>query len=291
MPDLLRLEVGDYRLAIEPARGGSIARFDRRGAPLFRLSRESSILDVACFPLVPFCNRIAHGSFRIDGREVRLAPNMPGGGHPHALHGMGWLSGWNVVERTRNRAVLRHDHPGGEWPWSYRAEQELVLSDGGLQHALSLEIRSREPMPAGLGLHPYLPRNVRTLLDAPHRTEWMVDGGGLPVAPDERAAPRDWWKGAPVDARAADTVYAGRAGAMRVVWPDRATALVIEPSPELPFTHVYAPSGADILCVEPVSHLPDAVNRPEPSALTGLRLLPPGERLSVHVGYRAEALA
>lgn len=291
MPDLLRLEVGDYRLAVQPARGGSVARLDWRDVPMFRRGHGPSILDVASFPLVPFCNRIAHGSFRFGGHMVRLAPNLPGGGHPHPLHGFGWLSDWEVVIQAEDRMLLRHDHHGGEWPWAYRAEQELILSSEGLRHAISVESRSREPMPAGLGLHPYMPRNARTRLDARHRTEWSTGADGLPFAADEGEGPRDWWNGAPVDARAVDAVYGGRAGPMRVIWPDLGAAIVIEPSPELPFTHVYAPPGADFLCVEPVSHVPDAVNRPESPETTGLRQLAPGERLSAHVDFRAEALA
>lgn len=287
----VELQVGDYRLALDPKRGGSVAGFEWRGTPLFRGTCGPSILDTACFPLVPFANRIAHGRFATDGREVRLTPNFPGRPHPHPLHGFGWLSVWRPSVRAGGRVVLHHEHPGGEWPWAYRAEQEFVLSGDGLRHAISLENRSREAMPAGLGLHPYMPRDGRTILHAPHRTEWSMNADGLPAAPDERAAPRDWWEGAPVAARAVDTVYAGRAGPMRIVWPARATALAVEPSPELPFTHVYVPPDASFLCVEPVSHLPDAVNRPEPPETTGLRILLPDERLRAHVDYRAEAIA
>ena len=51
----------------------------------------------------------------------------------------------------------------------------------------------------------------------------------------------------------------------------------------LRWLHVYSPPGEPFLCVEPVSHMPDALNRVEPRAVTGLRELAPGEMLSAHV--------
>ena len=58
---MIELKAGEYFLALEPERGGSIARFGWRGQDLMRPTCGPSVLDVACFPLVPFSNRIAHG--------------------------------------------------------------------------------------------------------------------------------------------------------------------------------------------------------------------------------------
>ncbi|CCD01316.1 protein of unknown function (plasmid) [Azospirillum baldaniorum] len=50
------------------------------------------------------------------------------------------------------------------------------------------------------------------------------------------------------------------------------------------------PPGEDYLCVEPVSHMTDAVNHPEQPD-TGLRRLEPGEELSGTMRLRLETLA
>jgi aldose 1-epimerase len=53
------------------------------------------------------------------------------------------------------------------------------------------------------------------------------------------------------------------------------------------FFHVYVPPDDDYFCAEPVSAMPDAVNRRDVNG-HGLRILPPGEavsgwmRISVH---------
>jgi len=46
-----------------------------------------------------------------------------------------------------------------------------------------------------------------------------------------------------------------------------------------PHLHIYAPPMAPDLCVEPVTHLPDAVNRPE----WAMPALPPGETATVQM--------
>jgi len=285
---LLRLTADDYALDVDPALGGSIARFEWRGLALMRATCGPSVLDTACFPLVPFSNRIAHGRFRAGGRAFRLAPNFPGRDHPHTLHGFGWLSPWRVAEADEARAVLVHEHEAGEWPWSYRAEQEFALSEAGLRHSLAVTNLSATPMFAGLGVHPYFPRSARTLYRGLHRGEYQVDGEVLPVGLDLRAEAIDWWQGAPVATRPIDTAYTGREGALAIVWPERNLSLAIEPSPALTFTVVYVPRDEDIFCVEPVSHAIDAINDADPQS--GALWLGPRETMRIHIDYRAEAL-
>ena len=288
MERAVELRAGEYRLVLTPERGGSIARFDWRGEPLLRSTCGPSILDTACFPLVPFSNRIAFGRFAFDGREVQLAPNFPGSDHEHTIHGFGWLVPWEVVSCTATTAVLRHSYPGGEWPWRYVAEQEFTLFPNGLRHSLSLRNLSDTPMPAGLGLHPYFPRTDRTIYRGLHRGEWQTAEDGLPIALVERDTPVDWWQGAPAASRYVDTVYSKRDGPLVIQWPDRALEVVMSPTSALSTTVVYTPQGADYLCVEPVTHATDAVNRD--SAEDAMRTLAPAETLEVAVSYEARTL-
>jgi Aldose 1-epimerase len=54
---------------------------EARAQPLMRPTTGDAILDVACFPLVPFSNRIADGNFSWEGQEIVLQPNFPGRAH------------------------------------------------------------------------------------------------------------------------------------------------------------------------------------------------------------------
>jgi aldose 1-epimerase len=50
-------------------------------------------------------------------------------------------------------------------------------------------------------------------------------------------------------------------------------------------TVIYTPQAHDFFCVEPVSHMPNAVNRPEPADITGLRSLAPGEAMALECRF------
>ena len=286
--EMIELAAGDYRLLLEPERGGSIARFDWRGEALFRPTCGPSILDTACFPLVPFSNRIAHGVFRWAGRSVKLAPNFPGSDHPHPLHGFGWLSGWEVAAVSSTRAILHHRHAANEWPWDYVAEQAFTLSADGLRHELSLRNLSEAPMPAGLGFHPHFPRDMETRYLGLHTGEWQTSDDCLPLALKEAAQPIDWWNGQPVGSRTVDTVYSGRDRPLTVIWPERALVLTVTPCELLSFTAVFTPVGADYFCLEPVSHATDAINRPDREH--AMKQLGNAELLHVDVHYQARDL-
>lgn len=280
----LSLRSDKLRLDIDPARGGSVIRFDHDGVPLFRPACGRTVVDSSCFVLVPFSNRIAHGRFVAHGRTIRLTPNWPSISADHPLHGSGWLRGWQVVEQGPAHAVLHHDEPAGEWPWAYASAQRLSLDPDGLRHELVLTNRSAERMPAGLGFHPFFPCTAQTRYLGCHRREWQAGPDSVPTRASTRDTPIDWWAGAPVATRPVDTVYGGREGDLAIIWPERALGLSISPSANLGCTVVYTPHDADFFCVEPVSHATDAINRPaDPDGMTWLD---PGEAMVASVCYR-----
>src|SRR4051794_6022305 len=162
----VRLAAGKLRLELSPSIGGSISAFEWLDhnclQPILRKCNSplQNVLDAGSFPLVPFVNRIRGGQFTFRGRIVRLAPNMPGDQSP--LHGQGWLSPWTVEHANEATAVLSFRHEAGEWPWAYAARQEFALDGGGLSLTLICRNTSAEPMPCGLGQHPYFPCGAET---------------------------------------------------------------------------------------------------------------------------------
>lgn len=280
---LIELVAADYRLVVAPERGGSILRFDWHEEPLLRPACGSAITDVACFPLVPFSNRIANGRFTIGTREIRLSPNFPGS-LPHPLHGFGWQSPWQVLWQTGRELAIEHTHHAGEWPWDYTAQQTFTVDDEGLTVELSVRNASDDPMPAGLGFHPYFPCTAHTRYRGLHRGEWRNNADCLPLALDLRDRPLDWWDGKPVCTRSVDTVYTSRTGSLEIVWPDRNLFCMMECADELAHTVVLSAAGQDFFCVEPVTNLTDAFNRP------GLQLLDKGGCLRVSIRIAASRM-
>jgi aldose 1-epimerase len=269
---VITLNHGDWS-AVIALQGAAVSSLKKAGQDVLRPTPAGAtdILDFACFPLVPYANRIADGRLAFEGREVRL-PVLTRFS-PHALHGEGWLAVWTVLEQTN--ACLTLSFGGGDWPWRYEAVQTLTLSDDGLRIELSLTNRDTTPMPAGLGLHPYFPRKPDSRLDAPTTGVWT----GEDIVPD-RLAPSseviDWPDRPIADLPFVDHCFEGWSGEARLSDADGAT--VLRASADR--LHVYVPTGEDFLCVEPVTHRPDVFNQAEPGA-QGFAVLAPGATLSL----------
>src|SRR5262245_32003220 len=91
------LRAGRAEAGIAPRHGGSVTHFQwnegSQTIPWLRPTSDGARSDgpsdrLACFPLVPFSNRIRNGRFQFGGRAVTLPPNRYVA--PHALHGDGW---------------------------------------------------------------------------------------------------------------------------------------------------------------------------------------------------------
>ncbi|MGA8170772.1 MAG: aldose 1-epimerase [Methylocystis sp.] len=252
---------------IWPSAGGGVARFDylgARGAPIALLRRtvEQERLqptDLACWPLLPYSNRIDHGRFVFHGREHRLPSNRPAA--PHALHGVGWRSAWRVVAAEASACAIALDHAANEdWPFSFSARQSFTLNDDGLTIVTSVTNSDHRSMPYGLGQHPYIVRPPGTRLYAQVDGVWMTDAAVLPTEHADLPPEWDLRKGCSLDDIFLDNCFDGLEGAVRVVWPD-GRELAITGSDNLRFLIVYNPSRVNFFCVELVSHMPDAFNR------------------------------
>ncbi|TFI58570.1 aldose 1-epimerase [Sphingomonas parva] len=279
------LSSGPLLLVLTPARGGSIARFDYAAGggaktPVFRGvdGNDPSILDHANFPLVPFVNRVRDGRFSFRGREVRLSTNLPG--DPSPLHGQGWTSAWEVESLTGTEAELVFRHAPGEWPWAYEARQSFALDPQGLTMTLSCTNRSDEPMPCGLGHHPYMPCTGETRLDTRVESVWTIDDKVLPIeriAADGRYDLRNRL----VCGQGLDHGFGGWNGLARIDDPSLPFRIEIS-SPDAKFFQVYSPEQGGLFVAEPVSHANAALNAPETEwPELGMRVLDPGETMSL----------
>lgn len=280
------LAASDYRVTIAPDLGGSLQSLDWKGLPVFRRSGGDHVLETACFPLVPFCNRIAEGAFTAGGVTCRLSPNFPGPHHPHTLHGYGWLRPWQVVAGDGASIRLVHDHDEGEWPWRYRAEQSVEVAADGVRMTLRVTNTGPGVMPAGLGFHPYFQRESGSTYAGLHGREWETAPDGLPIAPVDAAEAVDWWHGAPIATRTVDTIQERREGSLTIRQPESNLLIEMLPSEAFSCTGVYVPPDADFFCVEPLTHPTNAINR----APDRMAMLAQGETLEASMLVRARHL-
>lgn len=291
---LLTLTAGDWRVTVAPEQGGAILTLDWRGQPVFRPTPEGAtdILETACFPLVPYANRIADARFGFEGRDVRLTALDRFA--PHALHGDGWLNPWAVETVSDDRVEMSLAWPGevhadcAGWPWPWRARQTVRLTDQGLEIVLSLINAGDAVMPAGLGLHPYFHKATDSRLSLSAKGVWLTDAREIPERLATPDAVIDWSSGpALADAPFVDHAYAGWDG--EAVMEGGGRRVIMRGGAGAEWAQVYAPVGADFFCVEPVTHRPDVLNAP-PGEHGGLARLLPGESLNLVMTVTAEDL-
>ncbi|MEA3051391.1 MAG: aldose 1-epimerase [Sphingomonadales bacterium] len=284
---LPRLSRGPLSLRLVPARGGGIADFlccavSGGEVSIFRGIDDSnpSPTGLASFPLVPYVNRIRGGAFSFRGRRVTLARNMPP--DPSPLHGQGWLAAWDVERLGDDSAELAYRHPPGEWPWAYEARQRFELDDTGLTVDLACTNRSDEPMPCGLGQHPFFPCTSATRLDTRVESVWTIDEQVLPVEKLPATGRFDLGDRL-VCGQDLDHGFGGWSG--RAVITDPALPFRIEmSSPDAHFFQLYSPAAGGLFVAEPVTHANAALNEPEERwAELGLRVLEPGETMSLRM--------
>lgn len=281
---MIRLAAGDWRATLGPELGGAVVSLSWRRRDVLRPTPEEADdpLQTACFPLIPYANRINGGRFAFEGREVRLTPTP--GFEPHALHGEGWRRPWTVEAESDRSATLALEHDRGDWPWRWSARQAIGLDEAGLTITVSVINTDDRPMPTGLGLHPYLVTRAGDYvkLDAP--SVWV----GETIIPD-RLAPAtaivNWRPGIErASAPFVDNAYEGWAGVAEVIAVDHTVRLTSDVSR----LHVYAPLNESFACLEPVTHRPNAINAPA-DAGSGLVTLAPGESLSLSMRVTAQA--
>ncbi len=260
--------------------------FEAFGEPVLKQAPEviAAPTDPASFVLLPYCNRIAHGRGGFEGESVHLSPELAG--EPHALHGEGWVSNWSVEAQDDTSAVLslRHSPVPGRWPWSFEATQRYELAETRLVHALRLQNTSDRPMPAGLGFHPYFPRADGDRFTAHVEGRWNVSDDLLPTE-HEGGGSEDYWpdRRLPGDFPL-DHCFTGWDGKLTITRDKM--RISVAASQALNHLHIYAPTAADFFCAEPVSHMPDALNRMgEPGRM---HLLQPNETFEASMTYLVE---
>lgn len=283
MNSSLILRAGKLRLDLRPGLGGSIAGLHwvdgTSERPVMRPSPEplDEVLEAANFPLVPFVNRIRGGLFTFRGREVRLPLNMAG--EPSPIHGQGWQNPWQVVSSDERSAVLSYRHRARDWPWSYEATHHFALDECGLSLRLTCRNTSDEPMPCGLGEHPYFPCGPQTRIDTDVAVAWTIDAQLLPV---ERvpAEGRYDLRDRLVCGQHLDNGFGGWGGKAVLSDPDWPYRVTVS-STDAKFFQLYSPGSGGFCAIEPVSHANAALNAPEAEwPELGIRVLGLGEEMS-----------
>jgi aldose 1-epimerase len=237
---------------------------------------------MACYPLLPYGNRVGQGRFHWHGVDYTLERNF--GDHPHTIHGVGWQRAWTVEAASPRSVTLRLEHrPDPCWPFAFDAEVDYSLSDTALTVTLRMTSRHHAPAPAGIGLHPYFPKAHDPSLRFNATGAWE---NGADALPQRHGPPCIAWLHAEprsVHESRLDNCFTGWDGTADI--QAGPASLRIEASEVFRQLQVFTPSWADFFCIEPVSHVPDTINRTDLLAGQAMHILQPNATLSGAVRF------
>jgi aldose 1-epimerase len=265
--NVLELRAGALRLALRPDLGGCIAGLWHGDLAVLRCTAPADLTSArtsGCYPLLPYSNRVGFRRFDWLGRTHTLAANFDD--NPHAVHGLAWQRPWAVVTATATQAELAlHHTPDADWPYAFAARQSFELSPEGLTLRLAFTNLADHPQPAGLGWHPYFHKRSQSRMDIDVQSRWLSDAVGLPTHTEIQAGIH-----APLAELGYDHCFAGFQGAARI----QDERLDIALTSDLSWLVIYTPDNKPYFCVEPVSHVSNAIQMADPQA-HGLRSVAP----------------
>ena len=154
-----------------------------------------------------------------------------------------------------------------DWPFDFEARQYFTLTPQSLRVEMVFTNTAAVAQPVGLGWHPYFPKRERSRLHIDLANRWDADAAELPVRKvaqpgiDSDVSHLDF-----------DNCFDGWRGAARI----RDERFSLQLTSSLDYLVVYTPQSKPYYCVEPVSHLSNAIHMADPAA-HGLRTVAPGE--------------
>ena len=276
---MILLAASDWEARLLPEQGGAVAALTWQGRDVLvplPMGAEPNASFAGAFLMAPWANRLDRGRLPVTGLEYQLPVNRPEDGT--AIHGLSRDLPWEVAERAAGRAVLTQTVTGPA-PFHYAARLDMALGAEGVALRCILTNLAEAPRPHGLGWHPFFPRPPGTRLRCAATTLFARDARCLPVA----AQPSAGVDGEDFDGL--DTSFAGWDGVAEIAWPD-ATLHLTASGAWARNLQIFAPAGGNVLCVEPVSHVPDAPNRPEFAAHGAMTMLSPGASLDARLLLR-----
>jgi galactose mutarotase-like enzyme len=242
--------------------------------------------------LHPWANRLSAAAYEVDGLRVDLAGlDLPTDQHGAPIHGT--LLGaheWSPTAigtthaaayfSARFRYGLGAPRLYAAFPFPHDIDVEVAV-DGALSVVTTIRATGDRPVPVSFGWHPWfrIPRARRDKLRVwlPARQHVFLDDRGIPTGETEvEPAGHVALAGTSLDDH-----YVLGFGRMAIESSKR--RLVVDVDDNFPFAQVYAPTGDNVVCLEPMTARVDALGA------GAAPLLQPGDQYQAHFTVSIEA--
>jgi aldose 1-epimerase len=264
----MKLHYGDWQALICPEQGAAFASLQWQGHGVLQPTPEGARHpgSYGAFWMLPWANRLDGGRIAGHAMPINRAAEAS------AIHGLARDLPWEVVSATPDHAVLqqRLNVP----PFDYTAQLAVTLAADSLLMEMTLRHEGAAPAPYGMGWHPWFVRSAATSLHLNATQRANHTARGLP----ESLTPCAGIAADEAGLIGLDNFFASWDGVARLVTP--AGIITLTATGDFAAgVQVYAPPAQSVICVEPVSHMPDAPNRPALAAAAPMRLLAMGQSL------------
>ena len=246
--------------------------------------------------LAPWANRLDDDFYWANGKKYLLNPglgNFRRDGNRHPIHGLlNYSPAWEVVDvkaddrsasATSRLEFWKHPEMMAQFPFAHTITMTYRLADGAVEVETAIDNQSTEPMPVGIGYHPYF-----RLDDAP-RDQWKVHLAARDhlmlsdqLIPTGERKPVEFADPLPLAGVQLDDVFSGLErggdGAARFWVEGVKQRITVRYGAKYTVAVVYAPPGRGFICFEPMAAITNAFNLEHSGVYRELQSIAPGGR-------------
>ena len=244
--------------------------------------------------LAPWANRLDQDGYYANGKKYQLNPDLANfrrDGNRKPIHGLlVYSSLWHVTAMkadsngawvTSRLDFWRYPELMEQFPFAHTIDMTYRLAKGALEVETTLQNQSTEPMPVGIGFHPYF-----QVHDAP-RDEWRVHVAARDkltlspqLIPTGERTPVQLPDLVSLGGVQLDDVFSNlktRAdGRAEFSVQGKNEKVTVTYGPKYTVAVVYAPPGKGFICFEPMSAITNAFNLAHAGVYKELQSIPPG---------------
>ncbi len=288
----LHCAASDVEVLVAPGLGNRAYAMSMRDSNILYMPARTvaDLKELSGIPfLAPWANRIPGGGFHANGKWFAFNESL---GvfrmHPEhvAIHGLLTASAlWQVTELgsdaesawvTSHLEFWRYPDLMANWPFAHEYEMTYRLAGSELETSVRVRNLSAEPMPVSIGFHPFF-----TIPGVP-RDEWTAHiPARSAVVADERLCATGEFR---------PNVLPSAIPLSSHTFDDGFTDLTEDPfwvegsgrrievafGPKWQVGVVYAPSGRDFICFEPMAAITNGVNLAAAGRYAALQTVEPG---------------
>ena len=282
----VRLASGSIEVVVLPEAGARLHRLRAFGHDLLPTPDDHAMhlrdpFSWGAYVMAPWCNRIDAEPVVVGPHRVELGPNFSDGS---AIHGQVYDRPW----QWSGDGTFTVEAGGDGWPWRYEVMQQIEIGDQSLRLDYRLINRSPDPMPAGLGVHPWFIKPVLVAIrgDAVHPMNSGIQARAEPVS-----GPFDLRALAPMPPDLDATWTELGTPQVELVWPTMGVGATMRITAPTTYVVAASPANRDAVAVEPQTHAVQGLWRLLNGQPGGLTMLGPEQELALGVEMAFERVA